>query len=42
MSPEMKALNNLFFNEIQFNPENSDIFSFGITLLRIILLLNNY
>ena len=43
MSPEMKLIYNGLINELEFNPEKSDIFSLGISLLRLILLLNeNY
>ena len=40
MSPEMKLISNGLINELEFNPEKSDIFSLGISLLRLILLLN--
>ena len=39
MSPEMKKLYNSYELEINFNPEKSDIFSFGVSFLRLILLL---
>ena len=43
MAPEIKLIYNNEINEIDFNPEKSDIFSLGITILRIILLLTeNY
>ena len=39
MSPEMKLIFNGFENElINYNPEKCDIFSLGITFLRLILL----
>ena len=41
MSPEMKLLYNGLENELlDYNPEKCDIFSLGITFLRIILLIN--
>ena len=40
MSPEFKEIYNGYSNEIlNYIPEKSDIFSLGITYLRIILLL---
>ena len=39
MSPEMKRINNANEIDISFNPEKSDIFSLGITMLEYILLL---
>ena len=40
MSPEMKSIYNKLLIEIEnYNPEKSDIFSLGISYLRIILLL---
>ena len=42
MSPELKKIYNGLANDIDFNPEKSDIFSLGITFLRSILLLNEY
>ena len=42
MSPEMKLISNGLINELEFNPEKSDIFSLGITLLRLILILNKH
>ena len=42
MSPEFKLIyNNLIYEIENFYPEKSDIFSLGITYLRIIVLLNN-
>ena len=42
MSPEFKSIyNNSIFEIENFYPEKSDIFSLGITYLRIIVLLNN-
>ena len=42
MSPEFKLIYNNSIIEIEyFYPEKSDIFSLGITYLRIIILLNN-
>ena len=43
MSPEFKSMyNNFSILEIEnFYPEKCDIFSLGITYLRIIILLNN-
>ena len=42
MSPEFKLIYNNSSYEIEnFYPEKCDIFSLGITYLRIILLLNN-
>ena len=41
MSPEIKSIYNGFEIEIiNYNPEKSDIFSLGISYLRIILLFN--
>ena len=41
MSPEIKLIFNGFENELlNYNPEKCDIFSLGITFLRLILLLN--
>ena len=41
MSPEMKLLYNGLENELlDYNPEKCDIFSLGITFLRLINLLN--
>ena len=39
MSPEILLNYNNIVNEIEFNPEKSDLFSLGITYLRLILLL---
>ena len=40
MSPEIKSIYNGLLIEIEnYNPEKSDIFSLGISYLRIILLL---
>ena len=39
MSPELKWLYNGKLDSINFNPEKSDIFSLGITYLRVNLLL---
>ena len=40
MSPEIKSIYNKLLIEIEnYNPEKSDIFSLGISYLRIILLL---
>ena len=40
MSPEMKSIYIKILKEIEnYNPEKSDIFSLGISYLRIILLL---
>ena len=42
MSPEFKSIYNNSSIEIEnFYPEKCDIFSLGITYLRIIVLLNN-
>ena len=42
MSPEFKSIYNNSSYEIEnFIPDKSDIFSLGITYLRIIILLNN-
>ena len=42
MSPEFKSIYNNSSYEIEnFYPEKCDIFSLGITYLRIIILLNN-
>ena len=42
MSPEFKLMyNNLIYEIENFYPEKCDIFSLGITYLRIIILLNN-
>ena len=42
MSPEFKSIYNNSIYEIEnFIPEKSDIFSLGITYLRIIILLND-
>ena len=41
MSPEMKKIHKANEKNITFNPEKSDIFSLGITLLRLILLIND-
>ena len=42
MSPEFKLIyNNLIIEIENFYPEKCDIFSLGITYLRIIILLNN-
>ena len=40
MSPELKLIYNGEANEINFNPEKSDIFSLGITFIRSVLLLD--
>ena len=41
MSPEMKSIYNGLLIELEnYNPEKSDIFSLGISYLRIILFLN--
>ena len=41
MSPEMKSIYNGLLIELEnYNPEKSDIFSLGITYLRLILFLN--
>ena len=37
MSPELKEIFDNNIEEINFNPEKSDLFSLGITVLRIIL-----
>ena len=39
MSPEFKLIKSRSITEIDFNPEKSDIFSLGISYLRLILLL---
>ena len=39
MAPEIILLYNNEINEIEFNPEKSDIFSLGITFLQLILFL---
>ena len=39
MSPELKQILNYQATEIIFNAEKSDIFSLGLTYLRMILLL---
>ena len=42
MSPEFKSIyNNLIYEIENFYPEKCDIFSLGISYLRIIILLNN-
>ena len=42
MSPEFKLLyNNLVYEIENFEPEKCDIFSLGISYLRIVLLLND-
>ena len=42
MSPEFKSIyNNLIYEITNFIPEKCDIFSLGITYLRIIILLND-
>ena len=38
MSPEMKKIHNANEIDIAFNPEKSDIFSLGITILEYVLL----
>ena len=40
MSPELLEIIDRIVFEIDFNPEKSDIFSFGIIYLRLILILN--
>ena len=35
MSPELKDIYNKNFEEINLNPEKSDLFSLGITFLRL-------
>ena len=43
MSPEFKWILNGLENEILFyNPEKCDIFSLGLTFIRLILLLNEW
>ena len=37
MSPELKQIYNNEIQEIDFNPEKSDLFSLGITFIRSIL-----
>lgn len=39
MSPELKTIANGYTSVINFNPEKSDIFSLGISVLRAVLLL---
>ena len=39
MSPELKLIYNNKVEEINFNPEKSDLFSLGITFLQTIALL---
>ena len=36
MSPELKEIDNNNIDEINFNPEKSDLFSLGITFLQSI------